>query len=456
MGKRTASGWVGAGGLLATAIGLLFIGACRQAPAGSTRAELAPGGTLIVLTPHNAQIRTAFAQGFYDWCVAQGKPPVDIEWILRGTPQCVEYVNSLFTGAEGGRYGQIPDLMFGGGIADHAQLAAKGYSVAVKVDGAAGIPADVQGQPTHAPNGEWWATGLSSFGFVYNQHDCALRHIEPPASWADLADPRFQGWIGIASPESSGSHRQAMVFILDALGWENGWGTLLRILANSRGVQDSSSTVLDQVESGVTLATFAVNADGLSRSDGSDGRVIYVNPPAATAATPDVITILRRAKHETLAKEFVRYCLSEEGQKVWGVRADAIGRNTRTLYHYPIDPAIYTKYADVLAVKENPYQADFGLKVDTQAMEATAAALVPLVRAATGDNHILLQQAWAQAAGNAEATQALCVPPLTRDEALALGQAYAEGGAAERAVLLAEWSQKMHDRYQQVLDGAGK
>ena len=213
--------------------------------------------------------------------------------------------------------------------------------------------------------------------------------------------------------------------------------------------------VLDEVDRGLLLAAFAVNFDGLARSDASDGRVVYVNPPGETTVTPDITSVLRSAKDAELAEDFVRYCLSETGQVVWGVRAEATGRSTDTLYHYPIDPAIYAKYAGKLAVKENPYEADFGLKIDPKESEELAAALVPIMRAAAGDNHILLQQAWAaivKSGMNEAALKLLTEPPMTREEAVLLGKAYQAADAEHREGLAGDWVGKFRERYQQALE----
>src|SRR6185436_11435538 len=98
------------------------------------------------------------------------------------------------------------------------------------------------------------------------------------------------------------------------------------------------------------------------------------------------------------------YCLSEEGQALWGVRRDgARGRSGMTLHHYPIDPGIYEKYGERMAVSENPIKSDFGLKPDPARFEKLVSILDPLVRAASGENHILLQQAWEAACAGQQA-----------------------------------------------------
>lgn len=445
---------------LAITLSLLATSGCREAARPQATPSAPTVRRLTLITPHNAKIREAFAQGFSEWRAAQQKSPVELVWIVRGTPQCVEYVDRLFTGTVDGRDALAPDLMFGGGVADHTALAAKGYCLELKLTGPTDrIPAEIHGIPTRGAKSEWFATGLSSFGLVYNQRDCELRGIAPPQSWSDLADPRFLGWMGVAAPEASGSNRQAMVFILQHEGWDRGWGTILRVLANSRAVLDSSSTVLDQVASGVFLAAFAVNSDGMARTDETGGRVVYVNPAGATAATPDISSVLKTTVDVNLATDFIEYCLSEAGQVIWSVRAEAMERTTGTLYHYPIDPAVYEKYDGKLAVSENPYKVDMGLRIDAQRADKLATALVPLVRAAAGENHILLQRAWAAvvAAGLPDdAVAELVSPPMNEAAALELANNFASADPARARELIAEVSGKFRERYQRVLDLVGQ
>jgi ABC-type Fe3+ transport system substrate-binding protein len=438
-----------------TAVSVAGLSGCEPTPKPATTYRPPPTKRLTIITPHNAKIRDAFEAGFSAWHERErGGVPVDVTWVVRGTPQCVAYIDRLFAGAVEDRRDPTPDLMFGGGIADHAALAEKGYCMTLDLKVAPErIPATVGGLPTRGANNEWFASGLSSFGIFVNSAACTARGIDAPQTWADLADPRFFGWLGVAHPQASGSHRQAMAFVLLHEGWDQGWGTLLRILGNSRALLDSSSVALNQVEYGNFLAAFAVNFDALARADAAGRGLVYVNPPQATAATPDITSVLRTAADVALATDFVRYCLSESGQLAWGVRSEARGGELPTLYHYPIDRTVYDNHAAELSVSENPFTTDFGLKLDPVDADEIASALAPLVDAVAGENHIALQQAWGRAiaAGLPEAIVAeLTAPPMSRAEAMALAKQYAQAADGQRAAVLTELTREMHLRYQKV------
>jgi len=437
----------------ASLVGLLLAGCSDPAEKGA-RHEPAQRHRLTVITPHNKDIRDAFGVAFGDWYDRKHKQLVSIDWVALGTPRCVSYVDQVFEAPPEARPVAIPDLMFGGGIADHAALADRGYLLPLS-DVSAPVPAEVGGLPTRDEQGRWFATSLSTFGIVYHQRDCDLRGIAPPATWTDLADPRFFGWVGLADPRASGSNRQCLNLILQQAGWQDGWGLVLRILANARALMDSSGDVLTGVRQGVFLPAFAVNFDGQALGETSDGVVRYVNPAGATVITPDVVSVLRCARDADLAAEFVRFCLSREGQVLWSVPQADRATYGNTLYHYPIVPEIYQEYADRLSVPENPYEADFGLRLDLAESRWRLALLDPLVAAATGENHVQLQRAWRAAieAGLPPAAVAeLTSPPFDETRARELAAQLETADPAAAARLQTEWAAAFAAKYQRVLD----
>jgi len=327
--------------------------------------------------------------------------------------------------------------------------------VAIKLDDVlADIPTEIDGLPTRDADGRWYATGLSSFGILYNQAACEARAIEPPTVWQDLAHPRFRSWIGMANPAYSGSTRECLLLILQQQGWEQGWATIIRILANTRALVDRSLVALHQVETGVSLATFAVNFDGMALAAESDGTLLYLNPPEQTAANPNAVSVLKTCSDQQLARDFVRFCLSEDGQKLWGLEAQKRGGFGETLYHYPINPRIYEDFADQLVLKENPLKERFGVRIDPEQRAENAVALLPLVQAACGENHVLLQQAWdavVQAGLPAAALSELTALPFPEQGLVEMGREYQAADPAAAAKMLSEWSATFKAKYEHAL-----
>lgn len=423
------------------AIGVLAaVPACRQQPAPPAPEP----ETLTVLTPHSAEIRATFEAGFWNWYTTGHDRNVRIEWIYRGTPQCVDYARAAVHDSGNGSVRQIPDLMFGGGAADHDRLAREGLSRMLTLPPtAAQLPNTINGLPTRDPNNHWIATGLSSFGILYNVAACQARDITPPTTWADLAHPRFFGWLAIADPRASGSHRECLMLALQSEGWAPGWATVFRILGNARALNARSGDALRQARDGISLATLAVNFDGQRMVAENDGRLVYVDPPNATTVTPDVISILATSRNTELANAFIAYVLSEEGQALWGVERSARPPYGETLYHYPILPAVYAKYADHMAVQGDPLATSFGLKIDEAAAVWQSRLLRRYVGAiCDGDGHVELQRTWQAviAAGlPAEPLAALTAPPFTAAEGEAFVQRLDAGDANDIAAMTAQW-----------------
>lgn len=431
---------------------------CRESSSPPSAPPPPPPKRLTILTPHNENIRDAVAVVFSRWYAQNRGTSVHVNWIPRGTPECVALIEETARAGATAEARQKADLLFGGGLTDHQFLASQGFSRPLKLDELTrAIPPEVAGLPTRDPNGRWFANALSSFGIVFNEPACAQRGIAPPATWDDLADPRFFGWLGIADPAASGSHLQCMVVVLQKYGWKEGWGRLMRMFGNSRALVERSASALRQIQNGVFLAGFAVNFDGLTAQRESGGIVKYVNPPGATTLTPSIVSALQMSDEPALAEDFVRFLLSDDGQMLWGIRP-AEGQGT-PLYHYPVNPLIYTKLGVDCALPENPFKTDFGLKYDLQKAVQQTRILPPLVHAACGDNHVALQKAWKaviDAGLPPAAVTELIAPPFDEQTAFELGQEYAAAAPAEAKKMLAEWSATFAAKYRKALELATK
>jgi ABC-type Fe3+ transport system substrate-binding protein len=434
------------------AAALAVLASCSAEPAPSPPATTR---TLTVLSPHSDQIRASFGAAFARWHREVHNTEVEIDWIARGTPRCVKYVEDCYLLPREVAPSRRPDVLFGGGVGDHRYLAERGRCVPLQLDlPAERIPSNVGGIPMRDDKGRWYATGLTSFGILYNKADCEGRGIEPPSTWADLADPRFQGWLAVAGPDVSGTSRQCLMLVAHQHGWDKGWDIITRILANARTLVSQSSIALGQVESGESLATFSTNFDGQARAVASDGRLEYIDPPNGTALMPDIISVIECGRERELARRFVTFCLSPAGQALWGVREECRRSYAPTLYYYPLDRTLYAERGDDLAVANNPIANPVGQHLDPVRSEALAATVVPLVQAACGDNHLLLQAGWEKIIDKGmpdDALTDLTAPPFDEATAIDMGRRYSAVDRLTAAMLLEEWSQVFNEKYENVL-----
>ena len=253
------------------------------------------------------------------------------------------------------------------------------------------IPAGMSGETWRAP--AWYGTTLSTFGICYNRDRMGAQGIErEPASWADLADPRWFGTLGLADPTKSGSIAKAFETIVQVecrkaveaagfggqveeyegrikaaklppgqmpegvpagyqaaveAGWAEGLRLLQRIGANARYFTDSASKVPLDVGMGNAAAGLVIDFYGrfeaeVSNGGRADGAMAYVTPRGESGVSADPISILRGAPRRETARRFVEFLLGEEGQKLWCYRVGEPGGPEKyALQRFPIRRDFY-------------------------------------------------------------------------------------------------------------------
>jgi len=393
------------------------------------RAAIPPGAeTLVVITPHHEQIRAEFERAFSAWHEANHGSPVVIDWRQPGgTSEIRKQLRAQYAAAvETGRIapdGACPpgtmsyDLLFGGGSYEHGQMKA---GVTVTVDGErATVPisapagfseaemrewfpiGELGGEPLYDPEQHWIGVAVSSFGIVYNTDALETIGVDAPTSWDDLRDPAYQGWLAMADPRASGSVATAFQKILDGYGWEKGWATLRDLSANARYFSGSSRRPPLDVSAGEAAAGVAIDFYGRSQSDAilapgqrpEDSRVQYVDPKGAVFFDPDPITLLRGAPNPELARRFIAFLISSEGQAVWQLpargEAPGLGPLENELRRLPIRRVMYDEHFADFIDKVNPYEI-----AEPLPSRGWRSMIGPMMGAFGIDNHHEIEEAW--------------------------------------------------------------
>lgn len=295
------------------------------------------------------------------------------------------------------------DMYFGGGAYDGDNATRQGLLVPAwgpgeippgliaTENGTELIPTGMSGETWRTPT--WFGTTLSTFGICYNRDRLAAQGIgREPAQWADLADPRWFGTLGLADPTKSGSIAKAFETIVQVecrkaveaagfggeidgyearikaaglapgempegvpaeyqqaveRGWANGLRLIQKIGANARYFTDSASKVPLDVGMGNAAAGLAIDFYGRYEaiiSNGGRGRdsMAYVTPRGESGVSADPISLLRGAPHRETARRFIEFLLSEEGQKLWGYRVGEPGGPQKyALQRFPIRRDFY-------------------------------------------------------------------------------------------------------------------
>ncbi|WP_145077473.1 ABC transporter substrate-binding protein [Poriferisphaera corsica] len=335
-------------GLLLIVVGVPMLLRPAKGEAGGEVVALNGAGDtkLIIMTPHNEQIRYEFATAFNQWRLKQGKETVVFDWRAGGGTSDLrkQLLTQFVDAAKDGReeMGVGVDLFFGGGEYDHNKLA-KG--IKFKRDGeerklSVSVPAGLNeaviedafpgqmigGSKLYRDDLLWVGTALSSFGIVYNRDVVEMLGVKEPKTWLDMTQPEFRDWAALADPSHSGSIAATYNVILMRKGWEDGWSLLRRAFANARYFASSSSKVPVDVSSGEAGLGMCIDFYGRFQAAVTDDvRVGYVDPAYMTAITPDPISVIRGAPHKAIAKEFIEWLLTKDAQGLWQKRIGTAG-----------------------------------------------------------------------------------------------------------------------------------
>ncbi len=320
---------------------------------GADRTGGAAQARLVLLTPHGDNIRQEIGAAFAGWHAARhGSTPI-LEWVDQGgTSEGLRYVLARFARSHDAprTRGDAPasigiDVFFGGGTPPFRTLAREGLLIPDPIPLPPGLPVSLGGIRLQAPEEGWYGTALSSFGILYNRPLLARRSMPEPRRWADLARPEALGWVACVDPRGSGSAHVIYEIVLQKYGWEKGFSLLARMAANARTFTRGASAVLPAVASGE--AAFAVAIDqyawSLIGSDGSD-RIGFVLPEGETVITPDPAGILKGAPNAEVARRFLEFLLSLEGQRLWVLKPGVPGGPARLpLNRMAVLPAAYAR-----------------------------------------------------------------------------------------------------------------
>ena len=333
------------------------------------------------------------------------------------------------------------DLLFGGGSYDFQQFANAGYLVAGEAGtglqalrdehpewfSAQAIPEEVSGEPFRDHEQRWVGVVLATFGIVFNRDVLArLRFDREISQWADLADPRLAGQVAMTDPTKSGSVAKAFELIIqqqmaqsvarhrDMLtaaeaesagvqeGWLNGLRLIQRMSANARYFTDSATKISLEVSRGDAAAGMSIDAYGRAaqefvRTPGGDSRVGFVSPRGGSSVSVDPIAMLRGAPEPALATAFMRFVLSERGQKLWAFRPGTPeGPLSHALRRLPVRRDFYTdaQRPYMTDAAEDPYLRARDFVYHPQWTGPMLGAIRFLIRVMCVDSHREQREAW--------------------------------------------------------------
>jgi iron(III) transport system substrate-binding protein len=438
----------------------IFLLSCLVAPIFLLPSHAA-SDEVVVISPHWDGIKEETSRAFSDWNEKKYGRPATLRWRdVGGTSQIVRFLLAEYkTNASADI-----DVLYGGGVEPFLELEKDDLLTPYEPppDILAQIPAQLNGMDIIDPRHEWFGAALSGFGIITNERARQAAGLPEVRTWGDLTDPRLTGWISASDPRASGSALAIYEIILQAYGWEKGWAALTEMSANVRSFLSSSAA--SAVEVGVGDAAYGVAIDTYGQAQASyygSANVRFAMPEGQTVIAPDSIAILKNPPHPELARHFLEFVLSREGQLLWMLPRGSPGGAT----HYDINrmsvqPALYDELAGVSPIHTNPFRMRSDFAYSNHLGSSRRAILSVLIAAWMIDTHDALATAWKSLHSPAarrlsEARQQallaeLVAPPCSEAELLRLAQKDWTD-PLKRTALVNQWQSEALDRYKSLL-----
>jgi len=233
--------------------------------------------------------------------------------------------------------------------------------------------------------------------------------------------------------------------ILQALGFEEGWRQITRLCANVRSFGESGGTVPREVAAGDIAAGMVIDQYGQTVIAAvGDHRLALVLPARQTVVNADPIALLRGAPNPQLARLFIEFALSPEGQRLL-FRPAGVNGQRFTLHRMPVRPELYL---DPHAPAVNPYQMSAAVLYDSVKGSKRWNILNDLIGTWLIDAHAGLRRAWEAVIQRGlvpEEVALLTQPPLSEQEMLALAERWSEPRLRQET--MARWSRDADRRY---------
>jgi len=325
---------------------LLSLAGCTGMPVASEGAAGSPETTLVVYSARSESLFKPVLDAFN-----QAHPEIKV---------------TVLTGSNGELAAKLleeqanpqADLLVNSDILTMESLAAQGLFVPNDSAAVAAVP-----ETYRAEDGSWVALTLRSRVLMYNTDRVQAEQL--PDSVLDLVDPQWKGQVGVA--DSRNGATIAHLVAMRHLQGEEVMADFVRgLLANEVQWFGGHTDVRKAVGSG-ELALGLVNHYyyHLSKAEGAPVAVVY--PDQEEGGMGLIVNstnagIVEGARHPELAKLFIDFMLSPEGQKVY---ADLN-------FEYPVTPGVAT--AEGVPPLSDFVLADVTLKTLWEELEPTQQA----------------------------------------------------------------------------------
>ena len=254
---------------------------------------------LTVYSPHGREQLLAFEERF-----EATHPGVDVQSVDMGSQEVLERIRSESANPQG-------DVWFGGPASFFARAAAQGLLAPNRPSWADAVLPEARG-----PEDLYFGVYITPPVIAYNSD--VLSREEAPQDWDDVLDPRWAGKLLIRDPVASGTMRTIFGMIMyrslketgdTAAGYE--W---LRALDRHTKEYVLNPAILYQKLTRQEGLITLWNLPDVLQMQRQGFPIDYILPASGTPVQVDAIAIIKGAKQPELAREFIEYVGSVEGQ----------------------------------------------------------------------------------------------------------------------------------------------
>jgi iron(III) transport system substrate-binding protein len=258
--------------------------------------------------PVYKELSDSLTKGFKEYYQKTYNKEIDITFVRPGGwPVCLDKVRA---------WGDKPDadIFLGAGAPAHEVLKQEGLIVPYKPKDWDKVPADWHGMKVKDVDGLWTCFAPWIVTNLYNEKILQRLRLPPPKTWKELVNPMYRGNVVSTLPYASGTMHETVEIILQSYGEKEGWG-YLRLLAAQLARFSTGSTdtthIVSRGEIPIGIAQPQMNAMVARR----DGYPVSDLLPDKTILVPEAVALLKNAPNEAVAKIFLDWLFSMEGQK---------------------------------------------------------------------------------------------------------------------------------------------
>jgi len=267
-----------------------------------------PKKELIIISPHAKPILDSFKKAFELYARDVLKIDVVLSYSYYSSEACYKLAREWAGKPKA-------DIWWGGGVDLFVKATAEGLLEPHKAKDWGKVPTEWFGIPAKDPHGHWTGYALSGFGLAFHTSYLKKYDLPEPRTWIDLLNPAYRGHILMCTPKRSGSTHMMVEIVLQGIGWDEGWGYWRKMAVNVGIFTAKSHDVIVAVNRGEYGIGLVVDYFGFE-SAVAGYPVKFVYPEDYSFVNPDSIAILKGAPNLDVAKAFVDYVISEEGQKL--------------------------------------------------------------------------------------------------------------------------------------------